>query len=79
MALHLTKWEETKGAFRRQKVWLTASNIPLHSWCLDTFKAIGNACGSFVTVHWQSMEALPLGSILLIVDVLDPQGIPSLI
>ncbi|KAL4189120.1 hypothetical protein AMTRI_Chr08g163870 [Amborella trichopoda] len=25
-----------------------ASSIPSHSWCLETFKAIGNTCGSFV-------------------------------
>ncbi|KAL4190987.1 hypothetical protein AMTRI_Chr07g27360 [Amborella trichopoda] len=39
--VQLSRWTANLGTFHWQKVWLTASSIPLHAWCLDTFKAIG--------------------------------------
>ncbi|KAL4186979.1 hypothetical protein AMTRI_Chr09g16540 [Amborella trichopoda] len=74
--LCLHAWSPQEGSFRRQKVWLTLHHVPLHGWPLATFGRIAESCGSLISIRWKSLETLSLGSILLLVEVLDPKCIP---
>ncbi|KAL4190679.1 hypothetical protein AMTRI_Chr07g25940 [Amborella trichopoda] len=72
----LRAWSPLEGSFRRQKVWLTLLHVPLHTCSLATFGRIVESFGNLISIRWKSLEALSLGSILLLLEVLDPKCIP---
>ncbi|KAL4183552.1 hypothetical protein AMTRI_Chr11g98850 [Amborella trichopoda] len=74
--LSLRAWSPLEGSFRRQKIWLTLHHVPLHAWSLATFGRIAESFGYLISIRWKSLETLLLGSILLLVEVLEPKCIP---
>ncbi|KAL4201365.1 hypothetical protein AMTRI_Chr02g215690 [Amborella trichopoda] len=62
--------------FQKAKVWLTLHHLPLHAWSPASFRRIAETCGNLISIRWKFMETRPLGSILLLVEVLDPKNIP---
>ncbi|KAL4201675.1 hypothetical protein AMTRI_Chr02g259770 [Amborella trichopoda] len=54
----------------------TLLHVPLHAWFLATFGRIAESFGYLIAIRWKSLETLLLGSILLLVEVLDPKCIP---
>ncbi|KAL4196893.1 hypothetical protein AMTRI_Chr04g248570 [Amborella trichopoda] len=76
-ALSFSPRSQELGSFKAQIVWLRAFDIPLHAWTPETFRSIIGACGFLVFIHWKSVEFPPMGSIQLLVEVLNPSSIPS--
>ncbi|KAL4196747.1 hypothetical protein AMTRI_Chr04g247760 [Amborella trichopoda] len=72
----LHAWSPLEGSFRRKKVWLKLLHVPLHAWSPTTFGRIDESFGNLISIRWKSLETLPLGSVLLLVEVLDPKCIP---
>ncbi|KAL4192412.1 hypothetical protein AMTRI_Chr06g194110 [Amborella trichopoda] len=66
--LMLRKWEEYLEAVNRTKLWLAVEGIPIHLWTQQVFRAIGECCGSFITLHWKSLGTLSLGFVIILVE-----------
>lgn len=56
--LLLDRWTLEVGRFRcfrkyehAREVWVRVVELPLHLWCLEVFKKLGNNCGGFVEVN----------------------------
>ncbi|ERM98548.1 hypothetical protein AMTR_s00476p00013000, partial [Amborella trichopoda] len=65
------------GSLHKRKIWLRATDIPLHVWHNNTSRQIGETYGNFFAVHWKSSKFLPLDTIQLLIEVVDPLLIPS--
>ncbi|ERN18013.1 hypothetical protein AMTR_s00046p00166110 [Amborella trichopoda] len=44
---------------------------------MKTFRQIGEACGTLISVYWKSLEHLPLGTSQLLIKTVDPNRILS--
>ena len=62
--LHLERWNPEAVCHWKEvhakEVWVRVLRLPLHLWCWEIFRKIGDCCGGFVPVDEGTVSCLHL-------------------